>query len=169
MKAKRVVPILLAIVMANLLAAAYVPLSALASTVRSQIQTATMVPPTPTPIQTATPSLDFRVSDLETRCEDMTLLLETQSSAFDAAMRRAESNINLLLAILAVASVVAALAGLLVARVWIRSLVEERVKAATAEEVSRLAQEELDRLKKEWEPKFAQLYADYNRLCSRGQ
>jgi hypothetical protein len=113
--------------------------------------------PTPTPIlPTPTPTpltVELQVIELERRFDHLESLVEVQSNVYDATVQRMESNLNLLLAILAVASLLAGVLGLGIARVWIRSLVEERLRHITSQEISRLVQEEMSRLREEWEPK----------------
>jgi hypothetical protein len=126
-----------------------------------QAPTPTPVPPTPT----QTPlSVELQVIELERRLDHLESLIQVQSNVYDATVQRMESNLNLLLAILAVASLLAAVLGLGIVRVWIRSLVEERLRNTTSQEVSRLVQKEVSFLREEWEPKFAELYEEYNRL-----
>jgi hypothetical protein len=124
--------------------------------------------PTPTPIY-PTPSqtpiaVELRVIELERRVDLLESLLEVQSNVYNATVQRMESNLNLLLAILAIASLLAAILSLGFARVWIKSLVEERLRGTTSQEVSRLVQKEVDSLREEWEPKFTELYDEYSRL-----
>ncbi len=132
---------------------------------------ATPVQPTSTPppsIPTPTPiDVGPRIDQLEKRLDDLGYVLEVQSNTFDATVSRMESNLNLLLMILAIASLLAAILGFGIVRVWIRSLVENRLKDLTSQEVSRATQEELDRIRKEWDPKFAELYEEYRRSMQR--
>jgi hypothetical protein len=138
---------------------------------RLDVLATTSVQPTPTPtpsIPTPTPN-DFglRIDQLEKRLDDLGSVVEVQSNSFDATVSRMESNLNLLLTILAIASLLAAILGFGIVRVWVRSLVENRLKDITSQEVSRVTQEELERIRKEWEPQFAELYEEYRRSMRR--
>jgi hypothetical protein len=109
----------------------------------------------------------LKIQAIERRLDDIQTLVEVQSSANDATVSRMESNFNLLLAILAIASLLAAILGYGIVRVWIRSLVENRLKQITSQEISRLVDEEVSRLRDEWEPKFVELYEEYSRVANR--
>lgn len=126
-----------------------------------QVPTLTPVPPAPTPTPLA---VELQVIELERRFDHLESLVQVQSNVYDATVQRMESNLNLLLAILAIASLLAAVLGLGFARIWIRSLVEERLRNTTSQEVSLLVQKEVGLLRDEWEPKFTALYEEYNRL-----
>ena len=122
----------------------------------------TAVPPTPT-----TSSAELRIDALEERIDDLSTLVEVQSSTFDATAARMESNQSQLLAILGVASLVVAVLGLGIVRIWIRNLVEQRLRDVATREFSRQVQAEIDKLRDEWDPKFAELYREYQRVVQR--
>lgn len=120
--------------------------------------------PTPIPIPTPVPVVPAPdINDLEGRLDDLQTLVEVQSSVFDATVSRMESNLNLLLTILAIASLLTAILSLGILRVWIKSLVEDQLKATTEQQVSRAVQKEVARIREEWEPKFTELYEEYRR------
>lgn len=121
-------------------------------------------PPHPTTTPTIPPEFDLRVQAIEKRLDDMQMLVEVQSSVNDATVSRMESNLNLLLAILATGSLLAAVLGFAIVRIWIRSLVENQLRQITSQEVARLADAEVRRLREEWDTKFAELYQEYHRV-----
>jgi hypothetical protein len=129
-----------------------------------EVPTPTPIPPSPTQTPLA---VELQVIELERRFDHLESLVEVQSNVYDATVQRMESNLNLLLAILAVGSLLAALLGLGIARVWIRSLVEDRLRDITSQEISRLVQEEVSQTREEWEPKFSELYEEYSRSMGR--
>lgn len=129
-----------------------------------------VVSPTPphvttTPTPPIPPEVSLRLQAIERRLDDMQTLVEVQSSVNDATVSRMESNLNLLLAILAIGSLLAAVLGFAMVRIWIRSLVENQLRQITSQEVSRVANMEMCRLREEWDPKFAELYQEYRRVA----
>jgi len=130
------------------------------------LATSTQTPESPTSTPTASVT-DNRISSIETRVNSLESFVEIQSRSYDAAVSRMESNLNLLLAILAIASVVVALVGFGAVRLWITYTVQTQLKQATADEVKKVTEAELQRIRSEWEPKFAQLYEEYRKTISR--
>ena len=156
--------VVLGFALVGVLAMAFVTQPAGAWSHYGEAPTPTSIPPPPTQTPLA---VELQVIELERRFDHLGSLVEVQSNVYDATVQRMESNLNLLLAILAVASLLAAVLGFGIARVWIRSLVEKRLRDITSQEISRLVQEEVGRLREEWEPKFAELYEEYSRLMRR--
>lgn len=156
--------VVLGFALVGVLAMAFVTQPAGAWSHYKEAPTPTPIPPTPTKTIFA---VELQVIELERRFDHLESLVEVQSNVYDATVQRMESNLNLLLAILAVASLLAGVLGLGIARVWIRSLVEERLRDITSQEISRLVQEEVSRLREEWEPKFTELYEEYSRSMRR--
>jgi hypothetical protein len=128
--------------------------------------TSTQTPESLTSTPTASVT-DNRINSLEARVDSLKSFVEIQSRSYDAAVSRMESNLNLLLAILAITSVVVALVWFGSVRLWITNTVQTQLKQATAEEVKKVAEAELQRIRSEWEPKFAQLYEEYHKIISR--
>ena len=124
----------------------------------------TPLPPTPTPTNV---ELMNKMERIEAQIEGHGSLIEVQSSTFEATVSRIESNLNLLLAIIAIASVLIALVGYGVVRMWIGSQVEEQISGITSDEISRLTADELSKMRDEWEPRFQELYEEYQRLVRR--
>lgn len=118
----------------------------------------TPIPLTPTP---SIVDLSNRIDNIERTLGGHEILVEVQSNTFNATVSRMESNLNLLLTIIGIVSILIALLGYGVVRMWIRSQVEQRIKGITSEEISRLSEDEVSRLREEWEPKFRDLYDEY--------
>ncbi len=124
--------------------------------------------PTFTPI--ATPTIvtnDSQIEILEVKVQNLETNVQTQSEAYAATVTRMEANMNVLLAVMAVASLLVAFLGFGVVKIWIRQLVEERIQKALSQEVNELAQKEADRIRAEWDPKFASLYEEYRKTIAR--
>jgi hypothetical protein len=125
--------------------------------------------PIPTPTPTSGPTeVELKIEGIERRLDDIQALVEVQSSTYDATVTRVESNFNLLLAILAIASLLTAILGFGFVRIWIRSLVEDQLKQITSREISHLIEREVHRLRDEWEPKFVELYEEYQKATKGG-
>lgn len=123
--------------------------------------------PTLHPTSAATPLPQSNPSDtalLQAKVESLEAALEIQTRAFNAAITRAESNMNLLLAIIAISSAVLALLGFGIVRFWISQSVDQHISKATSTEVRSLVERELARLRADWDPRFAALYEEYKRL-----
>lgn len=162
------------------LAALIVPLGAfllIASTPahphRSQATYAPTQSPKPTPYVVLPTSQAFPSSTdlslIQVRVDSIEQALQVQTQAFSAAISRAESNMNLLLAIIAISSVVVALLGFGIVRFWISQGVSQHVSRTTTDEVRALAEQEIHRLRSQWDPKFAELYDEYKRLGTKKQ
>lgn len=122
--------------------------------------------PTPNPT-IAAPTIGgvaLRIEALEKRIDDLHALVEVQSGVFDATVARMESNQSQLLAIVGVASLLVAVLGLGVVRIWVRNSVEQGLSTVAREEFSRQVEKEIDALREEWEPKFTKLYKEYEKL-----
>jgi len=120
------------------------------------------ISPTPTP-----ESGDQRFDLIETRMDALEKFVEVVSLSFNSAIARMESNINLMLGIIAVASVILAILGFGVMRLWIARLVENQVRQTASEEVERVAEAEAKRIRDEWDPKMAEIYEEYRRAIPR--
>ncbi len=123
---------------------------------------------TPVVHPTITPNpFDARLNSLELKAESFDTLIQIQSNSFNSTISRLESNFNLILAIAAISSAVIALLGLGFARIWIRDLIEKQIQDTASDEIARIAQKELERIREEWEPKFASLYEEYRDSIKR--
>jgi predicted membrane protein len=109
--------------------------------------------------------LEQKVGELQRRIDDLGSLVEVQSNSFNATVSRMESNLNLLLIILAVASLLIAILGFGIVRVWIRALVERQLRDITTREASTIVKDEIKKIREEWDPKFAEIYDEY---CKSG-
>lgn len=156
--------IVLGLALVSVLTMAFVAQPAGAWSRYTAASASTTIPPTPTPTPLA---VELQVRELERRFDSLESLVEVQTNMYDATVRRMESNLNLLLAILAIASLAAGILGLGIARSWIKFLVEKRLRKITSQEITRLVQEEVSQLREEWEPKFTELYEEYGRLTRR--
>src|SRR5689334_5356951 len=82
---------------------------------------------TPTPVVnpvtpvTAVPN-SSQVNVLEERINSLEKTIQTQSEAYSTTVTRMEANMNLLLAVIAVASLLVAFLGFGVVKIWIRQL-----------------------------------------------
>lgn len=108
-----------------------------------------------------------RIEAIEAKLQSLEKNIQTQSEAYSATVTRMEANMNLLLAVMAVASLLVAILGFGFVKIWLRQLVEERVQKALSQEVNELAKNEIDKLRREWDPKFASLYDEYRKTISR--
>ena len=114
-----------------------------------------------------TPDLASKIDELESTIRIDQRLMDAQSRAYSATVDRMESNMNMVLTVIGVASILLAVLSFGVIRYWIRSMLEERLKSLAGEELSHVAQEEAAKLRGEWEPKFEELYKEYQRLVRK--
>ncbi len=124
--------------------------------------------PAPEVSPTNTPNpFNARVNSLEQQVESFDTLIEIQSNSFNSTISRLESNFNLILAIVAISSTVIALLGLGFARIWVRDLIEKQIQGTASDEITKISQVELERIREEWDPKFASLYEEYRNVIKR--
>ena len=117
---------------------------------------------TPTPILfTPSPNQTSEIEVTNARLQALEQQLDVQAQLFEATVARMESNTNLLLAIMAIASVLLAVMGFGVVRFWISNTVEGQLRKALSEQMQSLAEREISRLRSEWESKFLALYEEY--------
>ena len=124
--------------------------------------------PVPTPTIVATVMSNGSQFDvLEARIQGLETNAQTQSEAYAATVTRMEANMNFLLAVMAVASLLVAVLGFGFVKIWIRQQVEQKIQSALSREVTELAKQEIDRIRGEWDPKFAELYEEYRKTIVR--
>jgi len=128
----------------------------------------------PTPSPEATPQLDAqelltRVRVLEEQLDDAQTLLETQKSVFEATVARMESNFTLLIAIIGLAALAVGLIGVRLVRELIRQAVQSGLQTMTEESLAKAVDEEVSRLRSEFEPQFTALYEEYRRVVDRAK
>jgi hypothetical protein len=124
---------------------------------------------TPEPIKTTPTSnqADQNIQNLEARVNSLEKFIELESNSYSASVSRMESNTNVILVVMAVASIVVAILGFGVVRLWISKMVEDRVTKITSDQVQNATKAEVDRIRKEWDPKFADLYEEYRKSIPR--
>jgi hypothetical protein len=108
-----------------------------------------------------------QIDVLEAKIQGLETTIQTQSEAYAATVTRMEANMNFLLAVMGVASLLVAILGFGFVKIWIRQQVEQRVQNALSKEVTQLAKQEIDRIRGDWDPKFAALYDEYRRTIAR--
>lgn len=131
-----------------------------ASTPLPATASVTSVPATPIPIE-------IRLERLQSRVDAFDRMVEIQANSFDSTVARLESNLNLLLAFVAIVSVVIGIIGLGFVRIWIRESVDRQLSGVAQAEIEGALGGELERLRAEWEPKFNALYEEYRNLVNR--
>ena len=119
---------------------------------------------TTTPI----PNVKEQPSVLEVRIDSLENLIEIQSQSFNATVSRWESNLNLILSIIGIVSILIAIFGITAFKYWVKNQITEQYKKAVGEELNLLIKKEMDDMRKEWDPKFAALYDEY-RKSSKGK
>lgn len=126
-----------------------------------QASTPTSIPPTATqePV-----SVEPRVIELERRVEYLELLAEMQSDVYEATVQRMEFYLTLISIAVALIPLLASFLSFFLFRKWVISQVEKELKEITAQEISHLIGNQVDQLRKAWEPKFVELYKEYRRL-----
>lgn len=100
----------------------------------------------------------------EEKIENLESLVKIQSEAYSATISRWESNLNLILTILGIATAIFTLLGFITFKYWIKNQIIEKYKEVADNELSSLIENEADRIRKEYEPKFAKLYDEYRKI-----
>lgn len=105
--------------------------------------------------------LEERVNNLEGQIGIYSSLIDSQSNIFNASVSRSESNINLLLALMAISSIIFGLIGLGFIKKWVENSVENYINNISEKKLSKLMEYEQLRIRNKWDPKFAKIYDEY--------
>jgi len=130
---------------------------------QDQLPTPTFTPE-PTQSILVETAVEQRIQLLETRVDSLETFVEIQSNSYSAAISRSESNINVMLAVMAVASVLVAILGFGVVRLWVNRLVEERITKMTSERIQAIVNDEVEKARRNWDHQFAELYEEYRSI-----
>ena len=106
-------------------------------------------------------NLEKRVINLEAQVGTYSSLIDTQNNVFMATTARSESNINLLLGLMAFSSLVFGLIGLGFIKIWVEKSVEKYINSISENKLSELMEKEQFRIRNQWDPKFAKIYNEY--------
>lgn len=124
----------------------------------------TQTAPSPTALPTV---VDPEIAVLDARVQGLESAMQVQTAAYSAAVSRMEMNINILLGIIAVASLLAAIVGFGVVRNWIRLQVEEGLQKALTKELDEKVDKAISGMRADWESRIASLYDEYKRALTK--
>lgn len=116
--------------------------------------------PTIVPTYTSIPNL-LSLNEVNSKMYCLENGLEIQNYAYNSAINRWESNMNLILVIIAIATVVLAIFGFGILKFYVKKIIEDSLQKILRENVEQINEEELRKIRKEWDPKFADLYREY--------
>lgn len=133
----------------------------LSSATNYQIITPEIIAGTQTPIPSDNEKND---SYLETRINSLESMLKIQSETYSATISRWESNLNLIITMIGIASVLITLLGIITFRYWIKNQINEQYKKISIDELNSLVRKEIDKIREKWDQKFADLYDDYRKI-----
>jgi hypothetical protein len=122
---------------------------------------------TPTNIFITSPSISVDILLLNSRLESLENSQKIESNAFSAAIARSESNMNFLLAIIAISTILLAIIGLSVVKTWIAQSVNQYISKTTSNQMNLLIEKEIQKLRSDWDSKFSELYEEYKRIVKR--
>jgi predicted PurR-regulated permease PerM len=119
---------------------------------------------TPFLTQSLTPENVCLNEILNSKIDSLESQITIQSNAYSSAINRWESNMNTILVIIAIATVILAVLGFSLVRFYLRKAVEDNLKGILKENIEKIYEDELNRIRKEWEPKFTKLYEEYRHI-----
>lgn len=104
---------------------------------------------------------------LKIRIDGLEQSIQTQTDAYNATISRWESNLNLILVIIAVVGVLIAILSIGVIKEGVNRIVEHQLKQLTKEQIDRITETELKEIRSNYEPKFTALYEEYRKTLGK--
>jgi hypothetical protein len=134
---------------------------------QSQYQSSPSSTPEPTKVTPFATETGQNLQILEARIDSLEKFVELQADSYSAAISRTESNINVILIVMSVAAILVTILGYAIVRGWISRTVEERITIITSEHIQNSVKAEVEKVRQEWDPKFAALYEEYRKSIPR--